>query len=112
VHVDSTLWQELTRYAIFLSEMQNQLAEKAKDNGAPRSMMGTLNNMIMQLRKVANHPDLITGVWDRTVVYPPGEELKEQCGKFQLLDRLLHALFKKGHKVGRVPTPPSRSFLF
>jgi len=77
----------------------DSLTEKAKDSGMVRGMAGKLNNLLMQLRKVANHPDLITGGWDNTLVYPPGEELKAQCGKFQLLDRLLTSLFKKGHKV-------------
>ena len=54
----------------------------------------------MQLRKNANHPDLITAGFDpHNITYPTGEELKEQCGKFQLLDRLLQGLFAKGHKV-------------
>lgn len=31
--------------------------------------------------------------------YPPINELQEQCGKFQLLDRLLSLLLEEKHKV-------------
>lgn len=31
--------------------------------------------------------------------YPPVEQIVEQCGKFQLLDRLLTKLFARKHKV-------------
>lgn len=77
----------------------NSLTEKASQSGIPKSMMGTLNNVLMQLRKNSNHPDLITSAFDNTPTYPTCQELKEQCGKFQLLDRLLEKLFAKGHKV-------------
>jgi ATP-dependent DNA helicase len=32
-------------------------------------------------------------------LYPPVDKLLEQCGKFQLLDRLLDVLLKRNHKV-------------
>ena len=43
--------------------------------------------------------DLITAAFENTITYPPAEEMIEQCGKMALLDRLLKALRKKGHKV-------------
>lgn len=32
-------------------------------------------------------------------LYPPVEEIVDQCGKFRLLDRLLEQLFAHKHKV-------------
>ena len=58
-----------------------------------------LNNVLMQMRKVANHPDLITSQFEDSLYYPPPDVLVEQCGKMALLDRLLKKLRAKGHKV-------------
>ena len=58
-----------------------------------------LNNMLMQLRKNCNHPDLITGGLDGSIMFPTPEELVEQCGKFRLLERLMKKLRERGHKV-------------
>lgn len=43
--------------------------------------------------------DLITSATDGSVQYPEADELAKQCGKLQLLDRLLVQLHKGGHKV-------------
>ena len=58
-----------------------------------------LNNMLMQLRKNCNHPDLISGGLDGSIMFPSAEELVEQCGKMHLLERLLTNLRKNGHKM-------------
>ncbi len=52
-----------------------------------------------QLRKNCNHPDLITGPANKELFFPPPDELVRQCGKMQLLERLLDKLHAKGHKV-------------
>merc|ERR1712060_429338 len=62
-------------------------------------MASTMGNVLMQLRKNCNHPDLITGGCDGSVFFPSKEELIKQCGKFELLDRLLRRLRENGHKV-------------
>ena len=36
-----------------------------------------LNNMLMQLRKNCNHPDLISGGIDGSIMFPSAEELVE-----------------------------------
>jgi hypothetical protein len=72
--------------------------EKAA-NGAPVKSTPQLNNVLMQLRKNCNHPDLITSQMDGSMEYPSAEELVAQCGKFRLMDRLLTQLKAKGHKV-------------
>ncbi|QDZ22807.1 SNF2-related ATP-dependent DNA helicase [Chloropicon primus] len=58
-----------------------------------------LRNILMQMRKNCNHPDLITGEYDGSYLLPSGDELVQQCGKMKLLDRLLTKLRKKNHKV-------------
>jgi SWI/SNF-related matrix-associated actin-dependent regulator of chromatin subfamily A member 5 len=57
-----------------------------------------LCNIVMQLRKVCNHPYLFEGVEDRELD-PMGEHLIENCGKLQLLDKLLARLKSGGHRV-------------
>ena len=49
------------------------------------------------MRKVCNHPDLINGPVQGGIDYPSVDELRRQCGKFQMLDRLLTKL---RHQVG------------
>jgi SNF2 family DNA or RNA helicase len=53
----------------------------------------------LQMRKNCNHPDLITGPFSASTMYPSPEVLVEQCGKLALLQRLLDRLKAGGHKV-------------
>ncbi|EOX91122.1 Chromatin remodeling 1 isoform 3, partial [Theobroma cacao] len=64
-----------------------------------RGVKGKLNNLMIQLRKNCNHPDLLESAFDGSYLYPPVEQIVEQCGKFCLLDRLLARLFERRHKV-------------
>ncbi|KAE9466942.1 hypothetical protein C3L33_01131, partial [Rhododendron williamsianum] len=94
---------------------------------AGRGMKGKLNNVMLQLRKNCYHPDLLESAFDgscmslltslhlsklefhnfekflcvafMTDFYPPVEQIVNQCGKFQLLDRLLAKLLARKHKV-------------
>jgi ATP-dependent helicase STH1/SNF2 len=52
-----------------------------------------LNNVIMQLRKVCNHPYLFLANW------PVDDDLVTAAGKFELLDRMLPKLKAAGHRV-------------
>jgi ATP-dependent helicase STH1/SNF2 len=52
-----------------------------------------LNNVIMQLRKVCNHPYLFLATW------PVDDDLVRAAGKFELLDRMLPKLKAAGHRV-------------
>ncbi|CAD6206448.1 unnamed protein product [Miscanthus lutarioriparius] len=58
-----------------------------------------LNSLCIQLRKNCAHPDLLEAAFGTTSLYPPVNKLLEQCGKFQLLDRLLTSLLALKHKV-------------
>lgn len=79
--------------------LENYL-EQAADTVIFRSgMKGKLNNLLIQLRKNCNHPDLLASAFDGSFTYPPIEQMVEQCGKFRLLDRLLGLLLARNHKV-------------
>ncbi|KAI4967368.1 hypothetical protein ZWY2020_028337, partial [Hordeum vulgare] len=89
-------------------QIQSHLIEKTFDNYLFEStdivlrrpgMKMKLNNLMIQLRKNCAHPDLFNAAFDSTSLYPPTDKLLEQCGKFQLLDRLLESLLKRKHKV-------------
>mmetsp|Transcript_14910 Transcript_14910/g.22432 ORF Transcript_14910/g.22432 Transcript_14910/m.22432 type:complete len:1326 (+) Transcript_14910:95-4072(+) len=62
--------------------------------GNVSNVYGTgLNNVIMQLRKVCNHPYLFLNDW------PTDDDLVRASGKFELLDRMLPKLKAAGHRV-------------
>ncbi|CAM0875082.1 unnamed protein product [Alopecurus aequalis] len=61
-------------------------------------------NMTEHQKQIQNH--LVEQTFDNYLhenmdigLYPPVDKLLEQCGKFQLLDRLLNVLLKRKHKV-------------
>eukprot|EP00123_Amoebidium_parasiticum_P014614 comp22573_c4_seq6/m.34468 comp22573_c4_seq6/g.34468 ORF comp22573_c4_seq6/g.34468 comp22573_c4_seq6/m.34468 type:complete len:614 (-) comp22573_c4_seq6:174-2015(-) len=58
-----------------------------------------LNNIVMQLRKICNHPYLLEYPLTDSLEYRVDQELISSCGKFMLLDRLLPALKAGGHRV-------------
>ncbi|RXI07337.1 hypothetical protein DVH24_026473 [Malus domestica] len=76
--------------------LENYLLERGDH---VRGMKGKLNNLMIQLRKNCNHPDLLESAFDGSYFYPPVEQIVEQCGKFSLLDRLLKYLLARKHKV-------------
>jgi SWI/SNF-related matrix-associated actin-dependent regulator of chromatin subfamily A member 5 len=55
-------------------------------------------NIVMQLRKCCNHPYLFEGVEDRTLD-PLGEHLVNNCGKLNMVDKLLKKLKERGSRV-------------
>lgn len=68
------------------------------------SKMGVrgLSNMIMQLRKLCNHPFVFEEV--ESAINPTkinNDSLWRTAGKFELLDRLLPKFFATNHKVRR-----------
>ncbi|MED6155675.1 ATP-dependent DNA helicase ddm1 [Stylosanthes scabra] len=84
--------------------LQDHLVNKTLENHfAEKKSVGrgikTLNNLVIQLRKVCNHPDLLESAFDDSYLYPPVNEIVAQCGKFRLLERLLERLFARDHKV-------------
>ena len=80
-------------------QQQEAMAKMAKGAKGGGGSAASLNNMLMQMRKNCNHPDLITSAYDGSSVYPPPEELVADCGKMALAERLLNRLLPEGHKV-------------
>ncbi|GAB2283065.1 ATP-dependent DNA helicase ddm1 [Dionaea muscipula] len=76
--------------------LENYLTENSCTG---RRMKVKLNNLVIQLRKNCNHPDLLESAVGDMYFYPPVEQIVDQCGKFRLLDRLLAKLFAHKHKV-------------
>mgnify|MGYP007092448283 CR=1 FL=1 len=62
--------------------------------GQRRHQFAPLNNKVMELRKVCNHPLLSYPHQEYTL-----ESLVRQCGKLSVLDRVLIKLYKAGHRV-------------
>ena len=79
-----------------LSAVLSKISEKGSGTVVQAAQV---NNVLMQLRKNCNHPDLITAPYDGSVMFPPPEELVASCGKFGLMHRLLLRLRARGHKV-------------
>jgi ATP-dependent DNA helicase len=79
-----------------IDEMMRKIAT---DGGAAAAPPAAVNNVLMQLRKNCNHPDLISGGLDGSILFPSADELVAACGKFRLLERLLTRLRAAGHKV-------------
>ena len=75
------------------------MAKVAEQGGGQTSALGKLNNVLMQMRKNCNHPDLITAPFTGELDYPTPKEMVQQCGKMALLERLLDQLRARGHKV-------------
>jgi ATP-dependent DNA helicase len=76
-----------------------EVLRKIASSGGSASAGTSLNNVLMQLRKNCNHPDLITGGLDGSIHFPSADELVAACGKLQLLERLLLRLRSRGHRV-------------
>ncbi|XP_052764762.1 lymphoid-specific helicase-like isoform X2 [Mya arenaria] len=58
-----------------------------------------MRNIMMQLRKVCNHPYLLEYPLDVTGNYLVDEDIVRKCGKMLVLDQMLMELHKDGHKV-------------
>ncbi|EPE06385.1 iswi chromatin-remodeling complex atpase isw2 [Ophiostoma piceae UAMH 11346] len=58
-----------------------------------------LGNSLMQLRLVCNSPHNFYNPWQSTDGAPVEQSIVTASGKMLLLDRLLPALFRRGHKV-------------
>jgi len=78
----------------------NALFVGAGVQGATKSGIKGLNNKIMQLRKICNHPYVFEEV--ENVINPSRDSsdmLWRTAGKFELLDRILPKFKKSGHRV-------------
>ena len=90
LRVDLTAWQQVL-YEQIRSSGVHAKQEKGS-NTAPVSR--GLNNVLMQLRKVCNHPFLF-----RSDAWTVDESLIRSSGKFLLLDAMLPKLKAAGHRI-------------
>lgn len=91
--LQSKLYQQMKKHKIILS------SDSTAQKGKPTGIRG-LQNAIMQLRKICNHPYVFEQV--EAAINPSkenGPDLYRVSGKFELLDRILPKLFKTGHRV-------------
>ncbi|KAF8406427.1 hypothetical protein HHK36_008514 [Tetracentron sinense] len=96
LYANMTEYQKNFQDHLVNKTLENYLQEKANTKSGMRVK---LNNLMIQLRKNCYHPDLLESAFDESYMYPPIEQLVEQCGKFRLLDRLLAKLLARKHKV-------------
>eukprot|EP01105_Mastigella_eilhardi_P018386 TRINITY_DN424_c0_g1_i1.p1 TRINITY_DN424_c0_g1~~TRINITY_DN424_c0_g1_i1.p1 ORF type:complete len:1922 (-),score=565.44 TRINITY_DN424_c0_g1_i1:97-5862(-) len=98
VEVELTSLQKQYYRAIF--ERNREFLNK----GCVTNNVPNLLNLVMQLRKVCNHPFMIRGVEEKeTADIKTNEEyhhiLTRSSGKLVLLDKLLPKLYRDGHKI-------------
>ncbi|ORY39156.1 hypothetical protein BCR33DRAFT_788574 [Rhizoclosmatium globosum] len=92
-----------------MSALQRKITERVKvlRNIGPfdqTKLSGTkaLNNLVMQFRKICNHPFVFPEVEDLVLPNRPDgvtEMIYRVSGKFELLDRILPKYFGSGHRV-------------
>lgn len=78
-------------YGLILSKNYRELA--ARQTGSSRNT-SSLSNILVELKKVCNHPRLVTGTGDVAA-----DKLANEAGKLILLDQLLPRLKSDGHRV-------------
>ncbi|EKE38751.1 hypothetical protein ENUP19_0038G0006 [Entamoeba nuttalli] len=98
IEVELTLVQK--KYYRALYDKNREFLNK----GCVGSNVPHLQNLMIQLRKVCNHPFLIPGVEEKEIANPDdpesfAQELIKSSGKMVLLDKLLPKLNADGHKV-------------
>ncbi|KAL7490103.1 hypothetical protein ACHAW6_015831 [Cyclotella cf. meneghiniana] len=75
-------------------ELYKQISTKIIGEAQGKNFNRGLNNVVMQLRKVCNHPFLFTKEG-----YHINDDIIRSSGKFELLDRMLPKLKAAGHRV-------------
>ncbi|WFD33315.1 RSC chromatin remodeling complex ATPase component [Malassezia cuniculi] len=92
--LQSKLYQQMKKHKVIFSDTGS--GDRATK---PQGIRG-LQNAIMQLRKICNHPYVFEQV--EASINPTkenGPDLYRVAGKFELLDRILPKLFATGHRV-------------
>lgn len=93
-YLDSTdVWQE-SRAIIKEALQQNEDSDVKGGDHAWKKLM----NLLMQLRKVCNHPYLLPNAAPSGGIYDIGDHVREASGKFIVLDKLLEELVIKQKK--------------
>ena len=88
VRCDLSIWQK-----ILYRQTKNNIGVALNAGGKSR----LFNNIVMQLKKVCNHPYLFYD-WEELAALDPLWVVRAS-GKFELLDRILPKLLRSGHRV-------------
>jgi len=87
---------------VSLSAMQRTLYDKVQEKSSviravlkDKTKGRTMNNVVMQLRKICNHPSLLFKDWDEF----DSDTFIRSSGKLELLDRILPKFKATGHKI-------------
>merc|ERR1711869_191140 len=99
LYADMSPLQKKVNQQLVDKTLKEAMQKVNRTSGGGVADIGNLSNMLMQMRKNCNHPDLIVGPFDGSTTFPEPEELIEQCGKFRLMDRILTV---QGHRVCRI----------
>ncbi|XP_078430427.1 chromatin remodeling 1 [Wolffia australiana] len=99
LYADMTDHQKNIQDHLLNKTLENYMENLADNVITRKGLKGKLNNLAIQLRKNCNHPDLLESAYDESTMYPPIDNMIEQCGKLRLLDRLLTLLLERKHKV-------------
>ncbi|KAI8319325.1 hypothetical protein GQ54DRAFT_335682 [Martensiomyces pterosporus] len=92
--VQSRLYHQMRKFGTLFRGVE------AEKHGGGRSSHSSLNNTIMQLRKICNHPFVYDEVEERVNPTRTNNNLLYRtAGKFELLDRVLTKLLTTNHKV-------------
>lgn len=95
--LQKTIYKNMQNRGILLTD------SAARDGGEKKISSQALRNIIMQLRKVCNHPflfpDIEKAFSKNSAFHEPGPDLFRAAGKFELLDRVLPKLKMTGHRV-------------
>jgi chromodomain-helicase-DNA-binding protein 1-like len=81
----------------YLSVLEGHVSQLVVASSGSRSSTLGLQNVVMQLRKVCNHPYLFPGAEPEP--FEEGDHIFQNSGKAWVLDRLLLRLRSEGHKV-------------
>ncbi|KAF9099152.1 hypothetical protein BGX23_003745 [Mortierella sp. AD031] len=98
---DRKYFKELENGGLEPTRTKELTAREIDIRRATKSVVNmNLKNVIMQLRKVCNHPFLFDWPVDPTTNMPVvSEDLLNSSGKMLVLNRLLEGLFARNHKV-------------
>ncbi|XP_050702460.1 lymphocyte-specific helicase-like [Eriocheir sinensis] len=92
--------EEVDRLRTFFQASMKSDDRRASQMVAKSSQVRVrLQNKMMQLRRIVNHPYLIEYPLNPNETFRVDEGLVESCGKLQVLDQLLGELFCRGHRV-------------
>ncbi|PVU97191.1 hypothetical protein BB561_000696 [Smittium simulii] len=94
--LQNRLYHQVRKFGtLFNDDTANTNSKKKSSKG-----VNSLNNTIMQLRKICNHPFVFESVEE--AINPSrtnNPQLYRTAGKFELLDRILPKLVTTGHKI-------------